>query len=55
VDPEPLIEAEFARAKSHLLASFEKDMGPIDRLRLRIELLRLRRQFRKLRYEAAKW
>jgi hypothetical protein len=55
VDPEPLIEAEFARAKKELLATFEKDMGPIDRLRFRIELLRLRRQFQKLRYEAAKW
>jgi len=55
VDPEPLIEAEFARAKKELLATFERDMGPVDRLRFRIELIRLRRQFRKVRHDAAKW
>jgi len=55
VDPVPLIDAEFARAKRELLAGFEEDMSLLDRIRFRIELLRLRRRFRKLKHDAAKW
>jgi len=55
VDPGPLIEAEFTRAKRELLASFEKDMTLLDRIRFRIELLRLRRDFEKIKNDVAKW
>jgi hypothetical protein len=53
VDPVPLLDAEFARAQKDLLASFEADMGLLDRFRFRIELWRLSRKFKKLKREAA--
>jgi len=52
VDPAPLIDAEFARSKRELLAQFERDMSVWERVRFRIELLKLRRRFRKLKREA---
>jgi len=51
VDPERILEAEFDRSKKELLASAEKDMGLIDRVRFRVELWKLRRRFLKAKRE----
>jgi hypothetical protein len=55
VDPQPIIDAEFARAKRELLATAEQDMSLIEKIRLRIELRRLRNSYRKLKNEIANW
>jgi hypothetical protein len=54
VDPQAMIDAEFARAKRELLAAAEQDMSLIERIRFRIELLRLRNRYRKLRKEVTR-
>jgi len=55
VVPDALLDAEFTRAKKELLARAEKDMSLMERIRFRIDLLRLRRQYRKMKRDAAKW
>lgn len=49
VDPQPMLDAEFERAKRELLASFEADMSLWDKIRFRYELWRLRNRYRTLR------
>jgi hypothetical protein len=55
VDPQPIIDAEFARAKRELLASAEQDMSLIEKIRFRIELWRLRNRYRKLKNDITNW
>jgi hypothetical protein len=55
VNPQSIIDAEFARAKRELLAELEKDMTPKERIRLRRELWRLRRRYKKLKSQIANW
>jgi len=52
VDPRAMIEAELQRATRDLLAGYEKDMSIIDRIRLRVQLWKLRRKFGRLKREA---
>ena len=49
VDPQPMLDAEFERAKRDLLATFESDMGLWDKIRFRYELWKLRNRYRKVR------
>jgi hypothetical protein len=49
VDPKPALDAEFDRAKRELLATFETDMSPWDKIRFRYELWKLRNQYRRVR------
>jgi hypothetical protein len=55
VDPAPLIDAEFARAKREMLATAERDMTLWERIRFRLDLWRLKRRFDAMKRDAAKW
>jgi hypothetical protein len=55
VDPVPLIDAEFARAKRELLATAERDMSRWERIRFRLDLWRLKRRFDAMKRDAATW